>query len=235
MVKLLGTIYRKKTNQESEILTFGKSEEVFEKDIIDGISRFGGTMRQPNYSYAYLKSARVLLDNASVNKQLDEFGLPVFYMVRHTLELKIKDLLSLAYDILQMNHELYNNEDTKVNLPSNGQLDRLRKNHIISSLYNDLLHSCEKLEVKVPELLFSSVIKVLNHYEVNPTWSRYNKSNKGSHVADEVTLPIVKLVEDLEMIFVAVSYDSDNFKETMESELYSEFNSLMSRIEDTKC
>jgi hypothetical protein len=234
MVKLPSTVYLKKTNQETEILAFGKSEEVFEKDIKDGISRFGGIMRQPSYSYAYLKSSRVLLDNAVANKQLDELGLPVFYLVRHTVELKIKDLLSLAYDIFQLKHELYENEATKANLPSKGQFERLGNKHILSSLYTDLLQSCKKLTVEVPELLFSSVIDVLNHYEVNPTWSRYNKSNQGHHVAHEVALPIVKLVEDLEAIFKAISYSTDNLQETMESELYSEFNHLMSHLEDKK-
>jgi len=234
MAKRFGPIYVKKTNLKSKIFSFGKPEKKREEDILDGISRFGGNMREPSYSYSYLESARVLLDNAIVNNQLDEFGLPIFYLVRHTMELKIKELLSVTYSILQMNYDLNKNETTKEKLPSKGSLDRLESDHNICKLYNDLLCSCEKLEVKVPTLLFSSLIAVLNRYEVNPTWSRYHKSNKGNHVSCEIALPIVKIVEDLECIFVAVSYDNDNINETMESVLHWEINSLMSRVEDAE-
>ncbi|HHF2979031.1 TPA: hypothetical protein ACPJ0Q_004659 [Vibrio diabolicus] len=228
-------IYAKKPEQETDILTFGKPEELIEKDIENGISRFGGSMRQPSYAFAYIKSARVLLDNAIATRQLDEFGLPIFYMVRHSIELKIKDLLGLAYDVFKMKHELFNNQITLANLPSKGQFDRLERKHNIQSLYADLLGSCNKLEINVPDLLFKNVIDAIHHYEVTPTWSRYIKSDRGLHVAKEIELPIVKLVEDLEVLFKAVSYDTNGYQETVSSELYSEFNHLMSRIEDEKC
>ncbi len=227
-------IYLKQPGQETDIITFGKPKELIEKDLENGVSRFGGDMRQPCYAYAYLKSARVLLDNAIANKQLDEFGLPIFYMVRHTVELKIKDLLGLAYDLFKMKHELIDNQVTLSNIPSKGQFDRLESKHNIKSLYADLLGSCNKLNIEVPELRFNAVIDAIECYEITPTWSRYIKSNRGLHVSDEVELPIVKLVEDLEGLFRMVSYDTDSYQETIESELNSEFNHLMSRIEDEK-
>ena len=187
-------MYRKQLGQETDILICGKPKELIEKDLENGISRFGGSMRHPSYEYAYLKSARVLLDNALTNKQLDEFGLPIFYMVRHTVELKIKGLLGMGYDIFKIKHDLLGNQITQANIPSNGQIDRLQGNHDISLLYADLLGSCNKLNIDIPELLFETVIDEINRYELTPTWSRYNKSNQGSHVADEVELPIVKFV-----------------------------------------
>ncbi|EOV0113730.1 hypothetical protein ACOIXV_003173 [Vibrio parahaemolyticus] len=225
-------IYVKSAIQESEIIVFGKSEEQITQDIESGLSRFGGNFRQPSYSRAYLNSAKVLLGNAISTKQLDEYGLPIFYMARHALELKLKDLLGLAYDVLKMRDELYKSKRSKEELPSNKRLKRFETSHDIGKLYQDLKHSCAQLDIDIPNTAFTTVIENIQSHEVTPTWSRYNKSDKGLHVANEVVLPIVRLVKDLESLFKAVSCDLDGYGDTVESELYSEFNHLTGRLEN---
>lgn len=225
----------KPSDQEDDILIFGKPKEQIAQDLENGISRFGGTFRQPSYSKAYLKSARVLLNNAIDKNQLDEFGLPIFYMVRHAIELKIKDILGMAYDVLNMRYELYNTKTAFNDLPSGKQLRKLEREHDISLLYGDLIQTVKKFDLVIPSSAFETVVKLVKHYEVTPTWSRYSKSSEGLHADKEVELPIVKLVQDTEVLFEAVSYESSVFEETIVSELYSEFNFLMTRLDNRDC
>ncbi|EOV6297549.1 hypothetical protein ACN9RH_004600 [Vibrio parahaemolyticus] len=226
-------IYSKDSKQDTDVIVFGKPEDQVTQDLENGVSRFGGSFREPCYSRAYLNSAKVLLDNAISTNQLDEFGLPIFYMVRHATELKLKDLLGLAYDALKMRHEL--DESGKSELPSNKQLKRFEGSHEISKLYDDLKVNCKKLDIAMPSFLFDPVVESIERYEVAPTWSRYHKSNKGLHVATEVELPVVQLVQDLETMFKGVCYDFDEYTDTLESDLYHEFNHLISRLEKPEC
>jgi hypothetical protein len=235
MVKLPGSVYLKKTNKETDILTFGKSPEISEKDFKEGISRFGGFMRQPSYSQAYLKSAKIVLDKATDSGEFDELGLPIFYLVRHALELKIKGLLEMAYDVLEMTLECYPNRGANEILPSKGQRDRLKKSHDLGGLFEDLKKSCAALGVRIPEDSFLEVIGLISDHEINPTWSRYSKSHDGAHVDEEVLLPIVQLVKNLEILFEVVSYEQLEGTDSLESELYFMFSSLTSTIEREKC
>lgn len=232
MTKLSGNIYLKKSNKETEILTFGKSEEVSKKDTKEGLSRFGGFMRQPSYSQAYLKSAKIVRDQAVEAEELDELGLPVFYLVRHSVELKIKDLLEMVYDILDMTRQLYPDRPSIDSFPSNGQRNRLKKSHDLDSLFKDLKKSCIYLNVDVPEKHFSDVINIILEHEINPTWSRYSKSDKGSHTSEQVIIPIVQLTENIESLFGALAYDKPDDSESLETELYFMFSSLTSRMEE---
>ncbi|AQM66585.1 hypothetical protein Vca1114GL_00062 [Vibrio campbellii] len=228
-------IYSKGPEQESDVLVFGKSEVQITQDIKNGISRFGGIFRQPSYPHAYLNSAKVLLDNAISNNQLDEFGLPIFYMVRHATELKLKHLLGLVFEVLRMRDMLEESEESKAELPSSKQLKRFEGSHEINKLYDDLKCNCKKIGIVVPNFLFDPVIELIQRYEVVPTWSRYHKSSKGFHVVHEVELPIVQLVKDLESMFKGVSHDGDGHADTLESNLYNKFSHLKFRLDSAEC
>ena len=159
-------IYSKGSKQDTDVIVFGKPEDQVTQDLENGVSRFGGSFREPCYSRAYLNSAKVLLNNAISTNQLDEFGLPIFYMVRHATELKLKDLLGLAYDALKMRHEL--DESEKSELPSNKQIKRFEGSHEISKLYDDLKVNCKKLDISMPSFLFDPVVESIERYEVHP-------------------------------------------------------------------
>ncbi|WP_414931055.1 hypothetical protein [Vibrio europaeus] len=228
-------IHFKEPKGNMDVIVFGKNKEQELEDIQNGISRFGGGFRQPSYSFAYFKSAKVLLENAVSNNELDELGLPIFYMVRHSFELNLKGLLGMAYEILKMRHELYGTERTEVDLPSGKQLKRFETSHELDKLYRDLVTTCKLMDVSIPTEVFDTVLESILRFEVAPTWSRYHSSNKGLHVADEVALPIVQIVNDLETLFSVVTYDTSGSVETIESVLYSEFNSLIGRLENSEC
>ena len=233
MVKLPGSIHLKNPNQDRDILTFGKPQEVADRDLHEGVARFGGFLRHPSYAHAYFKSAKILLENAKLKNELDEFGLPIFYLARHTIELKLKGLLEMAYDIFVMRYQLYPDMNPSEILPSKNQLERLVNSHNLDKLYRDLKQSCSKLNIEIPEKQFIDVISIINQYEVNPTWSRYSKSKDGLHVNEEIELPIVQILNYLEILFKTVSYDQESEDEKLESELNSIYTSLTSKMESS--
>lgn len=234
MAKLPGTVYLKDPDKQTDILTFGKSREDYDNDAKNGISRFGGFSRQPSYSQAYLKSAKIVLNKAIDDGELDELGLPVFYLIRHALELKLKGILEMAYDVLDMSLECHPTRFTIEMLPSKEQKDRLKSKHDLDCLFTDLKKSCKFLEVNVPEKEFSDVINFIAKYETNDTWSRYSKSKSGCHVRNEVILPIVQLAQYLERLFEKIAYEQADDSDSLESELYSKFSLLTSIIEEKR-
>jgi len=234
MIKLLSNIFLKTPKQETEILCFGKSKEISDKDSKAGISRFGGFMREPNYSQAYLKATKAVLDNALNTNELDELGLPIFYLARHTIELKIKELLELAYDTHDMNIKLYPNKHAAHISVSKQQRSKLGNSHNIEYLFNDLKKTCTALDINTPEKYFSPVIRLITEYETHSTWSRYSKSKLGSHVKNEVALPIVQLVQNLEELFGELSYNQPDNSDSLESELYSMLSCFDFEIERKK-
>lgn len=235
MVQLPGKVYLGKANKDSEILIFGKSEDLSADDSKNGLARFGGFMREPSYTNAYFKSAKILLENAREKNELDEFGLPIFYFIRHTIELKIKGILEMAYDVMGMDKELYPERYQQENMPSQKKLKRVGESHDLRKLYEDLLDACKKLDVNVPTSFFENVLGVIDQYEVNSAWSRYSKSRDQYHVRYEVTLPIVKLVGDVEKLFEVISYNQVDDKETLEAEVYFMFASMMQALEEKRC
>lgn len=126
MVKLPGEAYLKSPDRSERVLIFGKSNEKIQIDLENGISRFGGFFREPNYSEAHLISAGILLENAKQRDELDELGLPIFYLSRHAMELKLKDLLSLAYEICDLRRGASQISNINQNIPTNGQIKRCR-------------------------------------------------------------------------------------------------------------
>ncbi len=228
MAKLPAEAYLKSPEKSERVLTFGKSEEQEQSDLKKGIARFGGFFRQPSYSEAYLKSAEILLNNATQKNELDELGLPIFYLSRHAMELKIKDLLSFSYEICDLRSRL--NRGAK-DVPTDKQRDRLSTSHNLRSLYDDLCRTLENLSVDLPGASFTAFIGLVERYESNPTWSRYDKHKGISHVGNEVAVPIVKMVEDLGQLFRTIEFEAEGENETLETELYYIFSNLNSDFE----
>lgn len=234
MTKLPGPIYIKKPNRSTEVLTFGKPEELYERDLKDGISRFGGFLRGPNYSQAYLKSAEIVLNKAMESCELDELGLPIFYFIRHAVELEIKSILEMAYEVLKTGMECCPETYSIGLLPSGRQLRRLSKSHDLDDLFRDLKSTCASLRLEVPEEYFMSVINLITTYESNPTWSRYSKSEFGSHVDVEVLLPISGLLSRTKELFAVLSFDQEGDASSLVMDLYHMINFHISESDRMK-
>ncbi len=214
-------IYFKQNGENEDIIVFDKSPELRIEDCKKGLSRFGGTWRAPCYLHAYFRSTDILLNQGIFEDCLDDIGLPLFYMQRHTTELLIKRLLSWVYEIAKFSVELgLDNYD----IPSKGQQKRFNECHKLTGLFNDLASSTKKFGFQEPPPELDELVKTLTKFERTETWSRYNKSKiKGgeviNHVQTEVALPLVDLQELLKNAISKIIYKLER-EDAYENALY---------------
>ena len=237
MAKIDPSIYLKSSNQDDEVILFGKSPEQDAEDLRNGVARFGGDWRQPSYARAYLRAARVLIHEGQEKKDLDQLGLPIFSLQRHALELFLKQLLGSLYDVAKMRFELYQSKEDKKNLPSNHALKRLTTSHSLLALNSDLQHASASLKVEGYPSELQSLINDIKKYESHYTWSRYPRSGAAGvnvHLKAEVALPIVEIHQRLERVVQKAAFDVDHDQETetFETSIYYEWNSLMQSLEN---
>lgn len=234
-------IHIRGAEEDDEVIVFGKSAEENEQDLAKGISRFGG-WRSPHYASAYLRAARTLVTCGSEKNDLDNLGLPIFYLQRHTVELFIKQLLGWLYEIAEMRHRLYGDEGSKNRQPSKQALKDLEHSHDLKQLHEDLRditlkNGFENGPKDVPEEIGQLVEFFGKYEEEHHTWSRYpyHKDRQGiqkSHVDQEVAVPVVEIQERLENMKKDIGYRMG--AETFETLIYNEWNSLFMRLEATE-
>ena len=228
MVKFDPSIYLKPSDQDDEVIVFGKSPELEISDQEKGISRFGGDWRQPSYTMAYLRSARILIENSKNNNDLDQLGLPIFYLQRHALELFIKSTLDILYEVVEMRTNLAYGNESEVPSISRGQKERLSNSHGLESLNNDLKNTCRILEYEFDSAMLDSLVETILSYETSPSWSRYSKSKfDESHLSSEVAIPLVRIHNDLEAVIEHLGCNFGQGKDTLQNEIHSDWNHLM--------
>jgi len=100
----------------------------------------GGIWSQPYYAGSYLQAAKALVEKAHGSRQLELVAVPILYLQRHTLELVLKDLLHLMF-------ELYDNDKyvervtsvaPRVQPPPKNELDRSQGSHDLAALASDV-------------------------------------------------------------------------------------------------
>ena len=213
----LDGLYIKQPDQNINVFIFDKAPKLKSKDLENGISRFGGRWRSPSYLHAYYLSACILLKEGNRENYLDDIGLPLFYLQRHTTELLIKRLLSWFYDI----------DDFDKSILSKGQKDRLTDCHKLRKLYDDIQNSANILCFEKPPEELNELVTLLEAYEkTDATWSRYSKTTYGDeHLPKEVAVPIKKIQSIIKMVISKTLY-KDGLEVTYETALYDAWLSL---------
>lgn len=140
----------------------------------------------------------------------------------------------MAYEVLTTGMECCPETYSVDMLPSGRQLRRLSKSHDLDDLFRDLKSTCASLRLEVPEKHFISVINFITTYESNPTWSRYSKSDFGSHVDVEVLLPISELLSRAKELFAVLSFDQEGDASSLVMDLYHMINSRISELDRMK-
>lgn len=211
-----------------------KFDEQYEEDIANNVARFGGH-RQPSYARAYLRAARILVDQAIQTNDLDQLALPIFYLHRHTVELLLKRLLSSLYELAELRHDYYKDEVSRENLPKEQQLKTLHTSHNLKDLYRDLNNIAIKLNYdNLPESI-KELPELIKKYEITETWSRYPYSGNINqvihHTKNEIVLPVLEIHKKIEDCINESIPGAFSDVETYEHVIWSEFNSLMTLIE----
>jgi hypothetical protein len=220
-------IYIKQPDEDADVLVFGKSPKLKIEDAENGIARFGGPLRSPSYLHAYFRSADILVNEGVRTNCLDDVGLPIFYIQRHTIELLLKRLLSWMYEIAEFKAEL---GIETFGVPTGKQKWRFERSHKLDGLLRDLENASKKLGIEAPPDELRKIVEYLVKIEKSDTWSRYEKSktedgNILKHMESEVTLQVVDLQERLKNIMILIMYKLGN-EEVYEYPLYEEWLSL---------
>ena len=183
----------------SRVMICGKSQEQIDNDIADGIARVGGHWRRPNYFESYLQAAHLLIEQGKQRGNLDDIGLPAFYLQRHAVELLLKSLVSWMHGIRDLRIQLKSPEHER-NLDKGNQEihthDHVKLLLCVSSMAAELGFP------KPPDQL-EMLIKKMVGLEQTETWSRYGASrgrrDKSTidHMKVEAVIPLLELQENL--------------------------------------
>jgi hypothetical protein len=226
-MKIDPPIYISSSNQDDEVITFGKSPKQELEDHSNGVARLGGKWRQPNYAKAYLRSARILVSDAKEKQDLDQLAMPIFYLQRHAFELLLKSFLNQLHEIA----ELRGIGRTL------GQVKRLSESHELGKLSKDLKIITSILKIGKYSIDIDNLVQIINEYELTTTFSRYASSAKKgtdvvvSHLANETIIPIIDIQEKLESIFLKNCYQLDEIEESLEAIIYYEWSSLTNSLD----
>lgn len=182
----------------SLVMIGGKSQEQIEADLAAGVARVGGFFREPSYFESYLHAAQALIDKGRADGNLDDLGMPAFYLQRHTLELLLKSVLSWLHSINDLRKQIVDlNFQPNVEKREN----EVRK-HSHRKLLEMVLAAAKELELPAPPAELEILVERFSRLEKSETWARYSSSRrKGEegvrHLADEVVIPLVDLQSEL--------------------------------------
>lgn len=181
-----------------------KAPDQHQEDIEQGQARLGGFWRRPQYDAAYVQAARVLIEHGQVSGTLDEIALPALFLQRHALELRLKVLLEMAFDIGKLKCDKG---------PSDPEFELLRSKHSIQELLKQLGCSCAEFGLPVPPHQLVDFCDALAAVETDDFMARYPQTWKKKRATyrfvDEVIIPVAELQAQLEEALSATSYLHD--------------------------
>ena len=209
--------------EDDSVIVAGKSPELMLTDLRDGIARFGGPWREPSYMHAYIKAADLLVNQALHIRNLDDLGLPIFYLQRHAMELLLKRLLHWFVELAELKRRNTGKQEVH---PTNGEIRRFKTSHDLLELWEDLVNlSLHFGHERLPDEI-KLFIDLAVPFEKSNTWSRYaasrSKTTSIRHIDSEIQLPVVRLQRSL-VDAVSFAISKNGFDNAYECELYKEW------------
>jgi hypothetical protein len=219
MVSIEPPIYVKPLGESTNVIVFGKPPELVFNDLAAGVARFGGPWRKPNYMSAYVRAARILVDNGIATNTLDDIALPAFSTQRHAVELLLKRFLSWMYRISEFRGQL-RESDFK---PSTKAQNHFRRSHNHSSLLRDISEAGGQLGFSDVPSGLKALVEKIHSFELTETWARYatNVNETIDHTKHECALPLVELQHSLEQVVAETTYSLG--AQSYENDLYDEW------------
>lgn len=218
----------------SNVMIGGKSSEQTEADLAAGVARVGGFIREPSYFESYLHAAQALIDKGRADGNLDDLGMPAFYLQRHTLELLLKSVLSWLHSIDDLKKRILN-----VNFqPDLDARDKNVNKHSHRKLLDMVLAAAKELELPEPPSELETLVERFTSFEQTGTWARYSSSRmrgheKVQHLENEVVIPLVDLQSSLaDLAARVISRDLD--AHSYENVLVDEWDYLNQQVENMR-
>lgn len=200
--------YLKDATQSDDVIIFGKGPAQESEDAAEGVARFGGLWRSPSYLHSYVRAAKLLIERARESRELDDIGLPAFYLQRHATELLVKRVLSWLHEI----HGYKTKAGESGLVPTTAkQKGRLTGSHALSLLWRDALQLTSQMGFEAPPAQLTELIEVLESFEKSSgTCSRCERDSRGDavtlHVEHEVVVPLVEMQARLEAVVRQIVY-----------------------------
>lgn len=230
MATLLDDLILRPPGVPDHVIIWDKTDEQKAEDAMNGSARLG-RHRHPSYAHSYEMAARMLIESSSHADLMDDVGLPIFFLQRHSTELLIKRFLGTVHEI----HD-YRVAAGKTAVLSKRQIDRLSKCHELKKLLNDLVSLSARMDLLPPPSGLQPLVALISPLELDASWSRYSYSivdeTRIEHLARDVetVIPIAEIHRQLRAVI-----DTDTFAsagiESYEGVLLEEWERL-SRVLD---
>ena len=172
-------------NNESRVFNYDKLSK-YKAENDSGIARFGGPKRTPVFRESYLKACNLLFANSQDKNCLDEVAVVILYLLRHVMELSLKELIESCWWVRrELGPDYY---------PSSSEIEDANT-HSLSQLLNKLSKNIDKInetgvrsgssELSIPQ----SVIKATNqihNIDQNGQMFRYEHSLGSQEVPSSI-------------------------------------------------
>jgi len=206
----------------SNVIIGGKSQEQANADLAAGVARVGGFFREPSYFESYFHATQALIDKGRADGNLDDVGMPAFYLQRHTLELLLKSVLSWLHSIDDLRKKVVDC-NFKPNLVAR-EKEVNKHNH--RRLLDMVLAAAKELELPSPPPELEILVERFREYEKTETWARYSSSRvRGhesvQHLKGEVVIPLVDLqaaMADLAARMIFRDLDAESYENILSDE-----------------
>jgi helicase len=231
---------RKRMSKPFKLALEGKRRS--EQDWVDGVARVGGRWSGLHYATSYAQAARMLFDTAHERRMVASVAVPCLFLLRHSLELALKDLAGMLDYVEEEGAALQRAKDEPITfkrLPAQ-DMKRLTKTHDLGVLLDILergLKASERESVPAPwKELVDQFIEVERRI---PERFRYpmvraarqdsdGGDSKNVHVpsfTESEAIPIRDLLERYEEFFrEAISMDLSSDERSWFMELGNEAN-----------
>jgi hypothetical protein len=140
----------------------------------------GGLWQRPHLSMGYAQAARLLLASATQQEaDLAEVGMPILFLMRHAIELALKDVL-LAYDDIQASQaeiDAHDGKPTAAKPRPEPEINEVNSTHDLAKLlgsikrwmpyyvtpnWDELVSEIERIERQAPERFRYDSVRTLN-------------------------------------------------------------------------
>lgn len=212
-----------------------------EKDRAEGLTRIGGRWSGLHYATSYAQAARMLFDAADNQRKVAKIAVPCLFLLRHSLELALKDLAGMLDHVEQEGAALQQARGERITFTRLPEPDRnsLMQTHDLGALFKLLERGLKKATRPTMPKAWKGLVKAFIELErsiperfrysmVLPPKRQRSRKEKPVHVrsfTETEVIPIRDLLERFEMFFhEAVSLDLSTDARSWFMELGNEAN-----------
>lgn len=158
-----------------------------EADRMAGRAHFGGMFSSTWYREGYLRAARAVFDDAQAHGLVDQMAAVVVFLLRHTIEITLKNIIDAVRDIEAMKHALDTGEYLEPKWAHGHELDELLR---------DASAALATQKETMPPEFAALVSEIWSFEDKDPTRTRYSRGLKARYRKQSFPTRVVAPVQD---------------------------------------